>query len=67
MTTEFKPTDFVQVEWTMLLESGEPTVTWRNALYVMNDRGNHVVIYADGQKHELHKGIPIRKPVMDNP
>lgn len=61
---EYKPTDFVQVEHQVILESGEPATIWRNALYVMNHNGNHVVIYSDGTKHSLHSGIRTRKAIL---
>lgn len=59
--TEFKTTDFVQVLYNIVNPDGEPIEYWRNGLYVMNDSGSHVVIYASGEKHMLHSDIKIRK------
>lgn len=59
---EFQPTDFVQVECPILHDSGEPGYTWRNALYVMQQKGSHVVIYTDGTKEVLNHNTRIRKP-----
>ncbi len=60
----FETTDFVQVEHVRLLESGEPSTFWRNALYVGkqgNEDGNHIVLYTDGTKEVLHRQMKIRQ------
>ena len=49
----FKTTDFIQVQFERRLESGEPILFWRNALYVGKQNDNHVVIYTDGDKQVL--------------
>lgn len=62
----FKPTDFVQVETPMLLESGEPTFFWRNALYVGCDRHMyHKVTYTDGTQEVLNEQTRIRRVRSD--
>lgn len=59
--SDFKTTDFVQVEHWDRLSGGEPYSFWRNALYVNRDLdGKHIVIYADGTKEVLHDGKKIR-------
>ena len=58
---EFKVTDFVQVQHSKLLESGEPVDFWRNALYVGRQDDNHIVIYTDGTSHVLNSNIAIRQ------
>ena len=63
---DFKTTDFVQVELSYLLESGEPSKYWRNALYVMMQSGGHVVIYTDGTKQVLALGTQIRAAIKLN-
>jgi len=65
MTVEYKTTDFVQVEHERLLESGEPSVYWRNALYVRGDYGNHTVLYTDSTLHMAVDGAKIRKAKID--
>ena len=63
--SDFKTTDFVQVEHWEKLHSGEPITAWRNALYVGQKDGDHVVIYTDGTKQVLNKNVPIRKLTND--
>lgn len=58
---KFKTTDFVQVEHTKILESGEPATYWRNALYVKCQDGYHTVIYADSTLHVVMSCAKIRK------
>ena len=57
----FESTDFVQVEKCLKFEGGEPITVWRNALYVMEQDSNHVVIYTDGTKEVLNRATKIRK------
>lgn len=63
--SSFKPTDFIQVEHSRLLDSGEPALFWRNALYVGEQYGRPIVIYTDGSKQVLPGGIRIRRAELD--
>jgi hypothetical protein len=59
--SEFKATDFVQVKFWRVLESGESSQYWRNGLYVTNHNGAHIVQYTDGSKEKLRYDQEIRK------
>ena len=64
VTDHFETTDFVQVKHHTRLDSEEPSFFWRNALYVTEQNGNHVVIYTDGTKCVLKPMTKIRKAVL---
>ena len=62
----FKTTDFVQVYHNELRPDGEPFGYWRNALYVIKDNNNHIVIYTNGEKEVLSNQAQIRKYIIDD-
>lgn len=57
----FEATEPVQVETTIFYPDGEPITHWRNALYIANQDGHHVVLYANGEKEVLNNQTSIRK------
>lgn len=62
----FKRTDFVQVEHLVISADEIPEAFWRNALYVDKTQEGHIVIYANGQKQELHRVQKIRKAELSH-
>jgi len=60
---DYRTTDFVQVKHFGLVDGEEPNYFWRNALYIQNQDGCHVVMYASGEKEVLHKNVKIRKAI----
>lgn len=64
--SHFKPTDFVLVQHTKKLPSGEPIVYWRNALYIDGsvEKGIHNVRYTDGTCEKIHDPARIVKALL---
>ena len=58
----FKTTDFVQVQYWCVIDSGEPITYWRNGLFVGVQNNCAVVLYTDGSKEVLSNDTKIIKP-----